>query len=163
MLWTLLQTFGALFTAKISSILDPTSMTLPPFTTPALRSVISSFAMPRISSFCADRGTPLTRSICTFNSSTVASYGNITACLDLLKTTVNSICSGIWQIAVASSASEEHAPISAGASMCAFSLSTESRALASTAAFEPFDTLLGSRFSGESPFSEANKQTSKVS
>lgn len=156
-LWTCLQTFGALFTAKISSIFEPTSMTLPPFMIPEFLSVISSFAMPRMSNFCADCGTPHIRSKCAFNSNTVASYANVMSCLALLKTTVNSICSGISQMATSSAGSEQHAPLSAGASKCTFSPSTSPCALTSAPAFEPFNTVLGSRFSGESPFSEASK------
>lgn len=77
------------------------------------------------------------------------------SCLLLLKTTVNSICSGISHIE-SSVDSELHAVASVEASMCGFPLSTHS--LFSAATFElPLAIELGSKFSAVSPFSEAKK------
>lgn len=149
-----ISTFGTLFTAKISSIFEPTSITLPPLTTPAFLKVISSRAIPFINNFCADSGTPHILSKCAFNSNTDASYAKVMSCLTLLKTTVNSICSGISQTSDSSTDSEEHAVLSVGASVSGFS----AFGLHSSAVFVPFDSKeLGSQFSVESPFSEAGK------
>lgn len=142
----------------MSSILDPTSITLPPFTIPDCRSVMVSLAMPLIINFCADCGTPHIRSKCAFKSNTVASYANVMSCFALLKTTVNSICSGISQNSGSKSsvASDVHAAASlsagAGTSMCALSTIL----LFSAVDFDvPLAIEFGSRFSVESPFSEA--------
>lgn len=77
------------------------------------------------------------------------------SCLFLLKTTVNSICSGISHSAESSVDSELQAAISVGAWTCALPLSTHG--LFSTSDFElPLDTEeFGSRFSAVSPFSDA--------
>lgn len=79
------------------------------------------------------------------------------SCFALLKTTVNSICSGISHSSVSSEVSDVHAAaLSAGASMCDFSLSTFG--LFSAAGFDvPLAIEFGSRFSVESPFSDASK------
>lgn len=79
------------------------------------------------------------------------------SCLFLLKTTVNSICSGISHNTESSVDSELHAAISVGASLCGFPLSTHG--LFSVSLFElPFAIEFGSRFSAVSPFSEAKRK-----
>lgn len=134
-----MHTFGALFTARISSILDPTNMTFPPLTIPEFLKVTLSLAMPLIMSFWAVCGTPHILSKCAFSSRTVASYANETSCLFLLKTTVNSTCSGISQTSEFSVDSEAHEALSVGASICDFPLSTQG--LLSISGFElPFAT-----------------------
>lgn len=145
----------------MSSILDPTSMTLPPLIMPAFRSVMVSFAIPLTINFCADSGTPVILSRWAFRSNTVASYANDISCFTLLNTMVNSTCSGISHSSDSSVDSEEHAAISAGASMC--DLSSSTIGLLSIAVFEvPLDIReFGSRFSVESPFSEAGEESKR--
>lgn len=76
------------------------------------------------------------------------------SCFALLKTIVNSICSGISHSSVSSVVSDVQAALSAGASMCVFSFS-EFDLVSTTAFVAPLASKLGSRFSVESPFSEA--------
>lgn len=76
------------------------------------------------------------------------------SCLTLLKTTVNSICSGISHTSVSSVHSEVHAALSAGASICDFSPSTLGF---STVLLVPLANEFGSQFSVVSPFSDAVK------
>lgn len=141
----------------MSSVLDPTSMTLLPLTTPAARSEASSRAMPLMMSFCADCGTPHIRSRWAFSSSIVASWAKDTSSLALLNTTTNSTCSGISHSSSAPSP-EPAAAASAGASVCEV-LSFSAKLLLSIPDLTvPLDTSeFGSRFSLESPFSEASK------